>query len=146
MFAVFAQVVDKFADQKTHQPGVDAEDLLQYACEEILPAGLYNPIKGSEAIAYDSQRYASLFFPPEADVTITITMEHASNIATNTAERRVNMVAALREIFPEFSFDVQVKFIVHDGKLRSPKEMTMEAALERYRKRTINLALENSVR
>ena len=122
------------------------DELLQRACEEIVPVGMNSPM-GPLApgdIVYVPTMIDSLKF----DVVFDVEAFRYDDRLYNLDDRSTAMKAAFEEIFPGCSIAMHPKLVLsawlsdtEDSKFNGP--MTMEAAIERYKKRTGHNAIDD---
>lgn len=129
----------KFTDQISH---------LQYACEEIVPAGL-NSKKGPLTPG-------SIEFIPTAveqgltiDVVVDIEAYKYKDRHKTIEQRTARMRRAFNQLFPGYTFAVFSKLVTAGWSSDTQDstfdgDMSMKAAIERYEQRLVRIALDEN--
>ena len=143
---VRAFVIPSFNEMSTGLPDTTSIQLLQYACEEIIPAGLNSKMgpltPGS--IEYIPTTVANGL---SIDVVIDIEAYFYKDRAKNIEKRAKLMKRAFNAIFPNYSFAVFPKLVTAgwSSDTEDPEfdgNMSIEAAVARYKVRATRLTLD----
>ena len=143
---VRAYVMPHFNQMVTGLPVTTPLQLLQYACEEIIPAGL-NSKKG--ALTPGSIEFIPTTVDDGLNINVVIDIEayFYKGRAKNIEKRAKRMKEAFNTIFPDYTFAVFPKLVTAgwSSDTDDPEfdgDMSIAAAVTRYKQRTVRLALD----
>lgn len=150
---VRAYVMPRFAVGKTGLPHTTYLHLLQYACEEIVPAGLNSkqgPLTPGSIEFIPTVVESGLNIGVVIDIEAYFYEDRLADLSERYAtieERAEAMKNAFNEIFTDTTFAVFPKLVTAGWSSDTPDadfdgDMSMGAAVKRYNTRVTNLVLD----